>query len=91
MADLFSAPPTNRPSAVSRTSQRRHQKASAAARRRRRRRIVVLFLALVAVGGAGWFVYNHVLPGLSFGSLHPKVEDYAGPGAGSAGGHGQPG
>jgi len=88
MTDLFSAPPptTTGPAPVpSRTAQRRRQKASAAARRRRRRRrIIVLFLALVVVGGAGWFVYNHVLPGLSFGSLHPKAEDYAGPGTGSA-------
>jgi len=44
---------------------------------------VVLFLALVVVGGAGWFVYEHVLPGLSFGSLHPKAEDYTGQGTGS--------
>ncbi len=43
----------------------------------------MLFLALVVVGGAGWYVYNHVLPGLSIGSLHPKAEDYAGPGTGS--------
>ncbi|MFC8733951.1 endolytic transglycosylase MltG [Luteimicrobium sp. NPDC057192] len=87
MTDLFSAPPptTTGPAPVpSRTAQRRSQKASAAARRRRRRRrIVVLFLALVVVGGAGWYVYNHVLPGLSIGSLHPKAEDYAGPGTGS--------
>jgi UPF0755 protein len=87
MTDLFSAPPptTTGPAPVpSRSAQRRNQKASAAARRRRRRRrIVVLFLALVVVGGAGWYVYNHVLPGLSIGSLHPKAEDYAGPGTGS--------
>ncbi|GMA25900.1 ABC transporter substrate-binding protein [Luteimicrobium album] len=86
MTDLFSAPPptTTGPAPVpSRTAQRRRQKASAAARRRRRRRrIVVLFLALVVVGGAGWYVYEHVLPGLSFGSFSAKAADYEGQGTG---------
>ena len=42
----------------------------------------MLFLALVVVGGAGWYVYEHVLPGLSFGSFSAKAADYEGQGTG---------
>ncbi|GMA25898.1 ABC transporter substrate-binding protein [Luteimicrobium album] len=41
-----------------------------------------MFLALVVVGGAGWYVYEHVLPGLSFGSFSAKAADYEGQGTG---------
>ena len=53
--------------------------------RRRRRSTIALAVSFALVLGAGWFVYNHVLP--MFETQTPEVEvaadDFPGPGSGS--------
>lgn len=85
-AELFGGDPTARqePSESRRSRQRGKVKAERERKRRRRRSFSVLVVALVLVAGAV-YVVSELMGGLFQGSGQEKtIEDYPGPGVGSA-------